>query len=788
MSYYVAFIYGVTAFYLYKFLPISTIIITLILLAIFSKNKILRALVIGIIVLSGFFYSYIRYTPQTPLEEISDRIVFIKGSPISDIVPLDGKGRYSQVLKIKEAFYDDYTPLGIKEISLVSEDLLYTDKLYFIKVRTYPYYMNPGGFKAMPSGYALEIKEMGEADFSSFQQIRQKARSRLNNYIRNNLSGESAPFIMSIVTGERRLLTKDIRDAFNATGLAHILSISGTHFGLLFIILFSLFRFIIKRLPYHILSHLTLYLTPSQIAAIISIPFMIGYLALSAMSVPSIRAFIMISLFLIGLLIGRKGFWLNSLLFAAFLIVLIHPEAILDLSFQLSFMAVLCIGIVAGHRLNQKGPDNYIKRYILSPALISLSAIIGTAPLVAYYFHYFSIVSLFTNIIITPFVGFIILPLALISSLVYLFSETFPFYFLIDKLSLFLIRILKYIAGWEYSSVNIPAFPPFLLILFTIGTLIFIFSIATREQSKNKGSFIANYPFALFVVMSIMPFVIYAGTRIFEYKGLSVTFLDVGQGDSSVVELPDKRTLVIDTGKNGFQTASFLRYKGIKKIDALVLSHASSDHANGLRYLIENFKISEIWDNGRIIYPEDLIGSIRIRGLKRGDMIEGRGYKILVLHPYDGFYTSNPKESAENNDSLVIKINGRERGFLFTGDIEHEATEDISNIGVYIKSHVIKVPHHGSRTSSNELFYANVSPEIAVISVGRNNRYGHPHKETIDILNNIRIFRTDRDGAIKIKELDNSKLLIRTFRDFKFSEVKTLSDEIRNIERLFMVW
>lgn len=788
MSYYISFIYGIAAFYISKFFPISTIIITLILLSIIAKKRILYALLIGIIALSGFFYSYIRYIPQTPFEEISDRIVFIKGSPTYNIVSHDRKDRYSQVLKIKEAFYDDYTPLVIKEIRLVSENVLYPDKLYFIKVRTHSYYMNPGSFKGIPSGYALEIKEIGEADFSSFQEIRQRARLRLNNYIKNNLSEESAPFIMSIVTGERQLLTKDVRDAFNSTGLAHILSISGTHFGLLFIILFGSFRLIIKVLPYPILSRLTLYITPSQIAAIASIPFIIGYLALSAMSVPSIRAFIMISLFLIGLLIGRKGFWLNSLLFAGLIIVLIHPEAILDLSFQLSFMAVLCIGMVAGDRVNQKEPDNYAKRYILFPALISFSATLGTAPLVAYYFHYFSIVSVFTNIIITPFIGFIILPLALISSFIYLFSETFPFYLLIDKLTSYLINTVKLIAEWPYSSVYIPEFPLVILILFTIGTLFYILSIAISQQSGNPISSIANYPFIILIILSIIPIILYAGIRLFEYRGLSVTFLDVGQGDSAVVELPDKGTLIIDTGKNGFQTASYLRYKGIKKIDALVLSHASTDHANGLRYLIENFMILEIWDNGRIIYPEDLIDSIRIRSLKRGDMIEGRGYKILVLHPYDGFYTSNIRESEENNDSLVIKIIGKEMGFLFTGDIENEAAEDISNIGSYIKSHVIKVPHHGSRTSSNETFYANVSPEIAVISVGRNNRYGHPHKETIDILNNIRIFRTDIDGAIKIKELDNSKLMIKTFRDFKFSEVKTLSDEINNIKRLFMVW
>ena len=152
-------------------------------------------------------------------------------------------------------------------------------------------------------------------------------------------------------------MSDGMKDAFNSTGLAHVLSISGTHFGIFSVLLFGLFRLVIKFLPYSLLQRITLYVTPSQGAAALSLPFMLAYLALSGWSIPAVRSFIMISLFLIGLLIGRKRFWLNSLLFAAFVIVLWNPEALFSLSFQLSFLAVLFIGFSIDYEKDKEHPE-----------------------------------------------------------------------------------------------------------------------------------------------------------------------------------------------------------------------------------------------------------------------------------------------------------------------------------------------------------------------------------------------------------------------------------------------
>lgn len=758
MTYFISFIYGTALFYIHRFYPYASIFISLVLILLLAFTKfrkptgkaLFHVFIIAIIAASGFYYAKPRHVLQYSLSHIAGETIEVRG------------------------------------VAHIPDDT---------------YFFNPGSNYNLPSGYAVEIKNSRSNPEGFFKRL----RTRLNKFIKGNFSPESASFLMSIITGERSLLTKETRDAFNATGLAHILSISGAHFGLLLFIFFKLFRSLTKALPYNMLVRLTLYITPSQIAAILCIPFMIGYLGISDMSIPSIRSFIMIILFLFGLLIHRKGFWLNTLLLAAVVIILIQPDSILDLSFQLSFIAVFCIGIVAeqadsraevGHGISSppaSSPQSRLLRHCCSALKISLSATIGTAPLVAYHFHYFSLISPITNLIITPVIGFVILPLSLVSSFVFLASGVFLLSSFIDAITIFVLDVIKHVAQWSFVDIKIPAFPPILLILFYTGILVYVVSgnrqraIGDSNNSKNPIAY-HPLPIAIPAGIAILPIVFYAGIKLFEHKGISITYLDVGQGDSAVVELPDKRTLVIDTGRKGFQTGGFLEYRGIKNIDAIILSHGQYDHAGGIWYLVKNFNVHEIWDNGRLLYPEGIMKLSRIRKLQRGDETQGDGYKISVFHPYDGFYTIHSGGSEENNDSVVLKIQTKKNSFLFAGDIEEEAEEDLSHLGKYLKSNVLKVPHHGSRTSSSQVFVSAVSPDIAVISVGRKNTYGHPHNETIDMLSAARIFRTDIDGAIGIRELSDGRLEVKTWREFQMYEAKTIGDELMNLKKLFLVW
>ncbi len=800
MSYFLSFIYGTSLFYVHRFFPFISIFLSLAaLLLFFRRTAFCYSLLVVIIAASGFYCAKLSYIQASSFSDIAGKTLEIEGRAKTEAVSLNRQAHtFAQVVDIKKAVDENDKQLNLKGLRLVSNSILGHDRLYLIKARIPKdsYFLNPGGNKNLISGYADSIEDIGSTNTGFFE----KSRLRLNGFIKHNFSSESASFLMSIITGERSLLKKETRDAFNATGLAHILSISGAHFGLLLFILFRLFRYLIKMLPYNLLVRLTLYLTPSQIAAILCVPFMIGYLGISDMSIPSIRSFIMIILFLFGLLIHRKGFWLNTLLFAAVVIILVQPDSILDLSFQLSFIAVLCIGIAAEHRHGETETRGNgvspLLRFIMSSGKISLAATIGTAPLVAYYFHYFSLVSPLTNLVITPFIGFVILPLSLVSSFIYLALGVFPLQSFIDAITIFVLDVIKHIAGWSLVDIKIPAFPPILLILFYLGILAYVF--LTFHPSAYRLS-----PIALSVSIAIIPVLIYTSFRLIEPKGIQITYLDVGQGDSAVVELPDKRTLVIDTGRKGLQTAEFLKYRGIEKIDAVILSHGQSDHAGGIFHLVRNFNVHEIWDNGRLILtplhpPLDkggieggyspISGNIRQRKLQRGDVIEGSGYKITVLHPYDGFYTMHSGDSDENNDSLVLKIQGNKNSFLFAGDIEEEPQEDLSHLQRYIKSTVLKFPHHGSRSSASEAFLNTVSPEIAVISVGRKNSYGHPHSETLDMLSRVKIFRTDIDGAVGIRELSGGRLDVKTWKDMQLVEALSVKEELMNFKKLFLVW
>jgi competence protein ComEC len=461
----------------------------------------------------------------------------------------------------------------------------------------------------------------------------------------------------------------------------------------------------------------------------------------------------MIALFLLGHLLGRKGSWLNSLFFAAFLLVLWNPDVLFSISFQLSFIAILFIGFAVERddddRDEEKG--NRLFRYVKQSVLLTLAASLGTAPLVASYFHYFSLISPLANLIASPLIGLVLVSLAVISSFAFLFTGHYlfaPFVSWTADLSVSLVRLL---AKVPFADVKLPAFPPVLCILFYLGFIPYF------VLDKKKEWLLV--PFA--------PMLLYAALAAFEKKELSVTFLDVGQGDSSVVQLPDKRVIVIDAGRTGKETAAFLSHEGIRSIDALVVSHVHPDHTGGIGYLMEKFRVKEIWDNGRIIYPRKMGLKAKRRILERGDIIDAGDCRITVLHPYKEFYTRDGNEYEED-----------------TGE---EAEQDIAHLAKWLHADVIKVPHHGSKTSSGIEFLSKVSPSVAVISVGRDNSFGHPSPDVLERLSGVRVFRTDNDGAVKITETERG-LAIKTYKDFVLEKADDPAAEWRNVRRLFSRW
>jgi competence protein ComEC len=599
-----------------------------------------------------------------------------------------------------------------------------------------------------------------------------RLRDRLHGFMASSFPPETAAFISAVTTGNRAGMDKGLRDAFNRAGLAHVLSISGTHFGFFSILVFGVLRIAISRLPLGMLRWLTSYATPSQAAAVLSFPLVLSYLGISGASIPSIRAFFMISLFLLGVLVGRKGAWLNFLLLAAVVLVVWDPGVLTSLSFQLSFIAVLFIGCgldtTRGQRQDLTEPPfgGRLRRYVLRPFIVTLLALLGVTPLVAYHFHYFSLMSPFANFIVTPIVCFLLVPLSLAGSFLYLLTGEFLFEPIVGPLAGIVISLVKSLASLPFASVRVASFPAALLVTFYIGFLLF-------------WKFRKRY----FVALAIVPALLYAAVSAMDARALSVTFLDCGRSDATVMELPDKKVIVVDTGYGGSVLRYYLDSRGVDTIDALVLTHRHPDHTGGLPLLIERFDVREIWDNGRLLYPDGLLpAGLEPRALKRGDTVEGSGYSISVLHPYAGFYTvKNNTRVEENNDSLVLGLRGKSASFLLAADMEAEAARDVRHLGGHIRSDVIKLPHHGLRSALDKGFLDAVSPRYAVVAGDRING------DVARALGNARILLTGSDGAVRFKERGGS-LTVSRYSDYEILETRSLAQEAKNIQRLFQSW
>lgn len=793
MYIFAAFISGIISFYILRFFPFLTAgsLIT------FSSFLVFRKKYIFIPVLAiGLIYAFVGYKPPLDRSVISGRQMVIdcitNGSPVEL-----ASGKFSNRVTVKKAADaatgEEINVINGKGATVMSPEGLRKNMSYEISARAGrdTGRLNPGILIRETISFDLETVNKSEIfPRNSIVAWFEDKREALNIYLRNNFNGDSGILLSAITTGEWSGMSEGLKDAFSATGLAHLLSISGTHFGLFSFLIFSISRLLIRAMPFSLLQRITIFLTPSQAAAILSLPFMIMYLLISGSSVPAVRSFLMINIFLFGLLIGRKGFWLNSILFAAFVICLWEPAAILGISFQLSFLAVFFIGLIFGDKKEspedgKQAEDTRAKKGVMgrifnaskNSLLLTLSVSAGTAPAVAYYFHYFSIISPLSNLIVTPFIGFVLVALSLFSAFVFIFTGYYPFQSLVSFASDISIKAVKAFAAMPFADIKTPAFPLIVILFFYAGVAAFFLGRLGYNWRFKRYSAASIAASVLFFFIYSLPF----------GKGLSVTYLDVGQGDSIVIETPDKKIITIDTGKTGRELDAYLKYLGKRELNAMIITHADDDHSAGASYIVNKFNVREIWDNGLLRYS-DSFRNIPLRHLERGDLIKGQGFAMSVLHPYKGFYTFADSEAAEeNNNSLVVRLTGSKDSFLFTADTAEEAEDDMTYLGKWIKSGVLKVSHHGSRFSTTEDFLKTVSPEIAIISVGKYNAYGHPHKDAIERLKGIKTYRTDRDGAIKITETSDG-LKVKTYRDFQFEASKGMSAEWRNVKRLFMMW
>lgn len=620
----------------------------------------------------------------------------------------------------------------------------------------------------------------------------EKFRSILRKLIEENASFPEAKIVQALILGERKGIPGDIRESFNRAGVSHILAISGFHIGMIAFFSILIAKYIMKSSEY-LLLRFNIY----KVSAVFAVVPIITYAFIAGLGISTVRATIMILAFLTAILCGRERDMFNILALAAFVILAISPPSLFDISFQLSFIAVASILFIAP-RLSLLIPESdrnrKFLRWIILFTIVSLSATLGTVPLIAFYFNRISTVVLLSNLIIVPIIGFIVLPLGMATIITAPISTALAGLFI--KISSFFvgtsISIIDFITALPMSSffVTTPTLPEitaYYLLLITSVKLIEVWAENSDEESMKKSTL--KYKGLKFVLAPLILFFVADGVCLHikntNAGRLKATFIDVGQGSSTLVRFPGGTKMLIDGG--GFYSESFdvgryvvapfLWHERIKKVDIVVLTHPHADHLNGLIYILNNFNVKEVWSNGQKANTgpyRNFIGIIEekdiVHRIVSGDTPEKKigGVAVRILNPERPITEENElvqRLNIVNDNSLVMKLDFRKTSILLPADISEFAETRLVSDNVDLKSDVLMAPHHGGYTSSTPPFLKKVCPEIAVFSCGVDNVFHNPHPDVLKRYRTIgsKILRTDRNGAVTII-MDGENISMRVFK------------------------
>lgn len=600
-------------------------------------------------------------------------------------------------------------------------------------------------------------------------------RSRIRKAALASLSDAAPGIVLGMIIGEADYVIPAVRDLFMATGTVHLLSISGSHLGLIALSSFLVIRTIARRLPARWLLALSLYVTPTRLAAVATAPLLIFYTLLAGAQVATVRSLVMILLFLWAVWLGRENILLWTLATAAWVILLADPRALFEISFQLSFVSVLAIALIVRQEAEDRVPAapeglasawrDRVWRWGREYLWMTMGVTLATAPLVAYYFNQIAWLGVIGNLLVVPLAGFVLVPLGLVSAIWLLMtgSDVLPLAWLNQAVSdavVTIVRALAAIPGAEWHVAS-----PSLLAM----ALFYLFVIMVMRMKRPLW-----LRATLTSVVLLTPAWWVWSPRLSDGHDFHVTFLDVGQGDASVIELPDGQTVLIDGGA-AYDTfdlgravvAPYLWDRGIRRIDHIIATHPQLDHVGGLATLIDKFEVGRYWSNGAVRdepFYQRLTSALRVHQVAEGSvwadvvLIESKGCRLRVLNPPHAndaaplLVAMSTSGSLLNNQSIVTRLDCGPHSVLFTADIEGPSIDRLRRTDASFNARIIKVPHHGARSSLDPRWIAEAKPDLAVISVGRTNPYGHPAPSVLAAYQHehIPLLRTDEDGAIRI--------------------------------------
>ena len=530
---------------------------------------------------------------------------------------------------------------------------------------------------------------------------------------------EKHKYFSLFIIGENNL-DNEIKDSFKINGISHLFAISGMHITLFISILTLILKKMIKN---------------KKIILLLITLFLLFYMFITNYSVSVVRASLLTILININKLYKLNIRTLKLLIYIFLICLSYNPYYIYQVGFVFTFLITFTLIL-----FSKKIPSNYILKTLVT----SIISFIVSIPILINNFYSVNFLSPLLNIIFIPFITFIIFPLTLV---------TFIFPNLICILDIF-VNIL------EFLSINLSKIDLFIFTFKKVSIFFIILYYITIYFTLNKIlNKKYNYIFILLIILIIHHNINYLNN----YS--KVTILDVGQGDSSLIELEhNKGNILIDTGGNIYknQTSNILvpyfKSVGIRKIDYLILTHGDYDHMGEAINLVENFKVEKVIFNcGEF---NDLEKEL-IKVLDKKKIPYYSCIKELNIDNNKLYFLQTKDYDNENDNSTVIytELNGYK--FMFMGDAGVEKEKDILDKYNLSDIDVLKVGHHGSKTSSSKEFIDEINSKYSIISVGKNNRYGHPNKEVLNNLEQSKIYRTDQDGSIKFK-IKNNKLKIET--------------------------
>ncbi|MFR4158386.1 MAG: DNA internalization-related competence protein ComEC/Rec2 [Bacilli bacterium] len=508
-------------------------------------------------------------------------------------------------------------------------------------------------------------------------------------------------------------LSKEIKESYRINGISHLFSVSGMHINFFV----SIIYLYLNKITYN-----------KRIKYLITNIFIIIYLILFPSS-SLLRSAVMSILYSINYLLKLKIKKIDILLLTLGVSLLINPFIIYDLGYIYSYTITFFL-VLSSSTLKNKNKINKI-------IYISLLSFLVSIPITIYNSYEINIISILLNIILIPIISIIILPLTILTyifpildSILYLFTST------LETISLFIskIKITKII------------FPKPSLLIIALYYIIFLLSY------QNKKYFYLNI--ILLIIIYISPYL---------NSNFEIVMFEVGEADCHLIKYPyNKNTILIDTGKNEYKIKNevipYLKSIGIKKIDYLIITHGDLDHMGEGINLVNNFKVEKVIFN---CGPYNDLEQELIKVLDKKKIKYYSCIKELNIDNNKLYFLQTKEYDNENDNSNVIYSELNVYKFMFMGDAGIDKEKDILDKYNLSNVDVLKVGHHGSKTSSSKEFINVINPKYSIISVGKNNRYGHPNKEVLENLENSKIYRTDEDGSIMFK-IKNNELKIET--------------------------